>query len=70
MEILKDLEDKINAAGEQLDSLRKQNRSLTAKVKKLEAELSESAGAGDWQGERDQIRGRVAKLTADLEALL
>lgn len=70
MEILKDLEDKIRAAGEQLDTLRKQNRSLKTKVKKLEAELAESAGSGDWQGERDEIRGRVAKLTADLEALL
>lgn len=70
MEILKDLEDKIRAAGEQLASLRKQNSGLKGKVKKLEAELAESSQGGDWQGERDEIRNRVAKLTADLEALL
>lgn len=70
MDILKELEDKVRAASEQLATLRKQNSGLKTKVKKLEAELAESAEGGDWQGERDEIRGRVAKLTADLEALL
>jgi len=70
MEILKDLEDKIRAAGEQLDALRKQNRSLKTKVKKLEAELAESGGSAAWESERAEIRDRVGKLTSDLEALL
>jgi peptidoglycan hydrolase CwlO-like protein len=70
MEILKELEEKVKAAGEQLDALRKQNRSLKTKVKKLEAEVAESAGSSEWQGERDAIRERVTKLAGDLESLL
>ena len=70
MEALKELETKVRAVGDQLESLRKQNRGLKTKLKKLEAELAEFADGDGWKKERTEIRDRVARLTEDLEALL
>ncbi len=70
MDALKDLAEKVSAAGQELQALRKQNRGLKTKVKKLEAELAGSSNGDGWQREREEIRQRVVKLTDGLEALL
>jgi predicted RNase H-like nuclease (RuvC/YqgF family) len=71
---LADLEKKVDKAAAELASLRKQNKSQAAKIKKLEDQLAEAAGgaasAADWDQERDEIRKRVEKLSAGLEKLL
>lgn len=70
MDVLKSLEQQVRAAGEQLEGLRKQNRQLTTKVKKLEAVAADSAEGAAWREERSEIRERVTKLTSTLESLL
>lgn len=70
MDFLKDLEEKVGAACEQLEALRKQNRGLKTKVKKLESELGESSAGGDWLEERDEVRKRVSELARGLETLV
>ncbi len=70
MDALKDLEEKVTAACEQLEALRKQNRGLKTRIKKLESELAESSDGGGWREERDEVHKRVAKLAASLESLL
>ena len=70
MDPLKDLEEKVGAACKELEALRKQNRGLKTKVKKLESELAESAEGGAWREERDEVHERVSKLAASLESLL
>ncbi len=70
MDALKELEEKISAAGEQLQALRKQNRGLKTKVKKLENELSSSSNGEGWQEERADIHQRVTRLVQGLEQLL
>jgi predicted RNase H-like nuclease (RuvC/YqgF family) len=71
---LADLEKKVDKAAAELASLRKQNKSQAAKIKKLEDQLAEAASgaasAADWDQERDEIRKRVEKLSAGLEKLL
>ena len=70
MDPLKDLEEKVGAACRELEALRKQNRGLKSKVKKLESELAESADDESWKEERNEVQKRVAKLAASLESLL
>ena len=70
MDALKDLAEKVGAAGRELQALRKQNRGLKTKVKKLEAELAEGSNGDGWRKERAEIRKRVVKLSDGLEALL
>lgn len=70
MDPLQDLEEKVGAACRQIEALRKQNRGLKTRVKKLESELAESSEGGDWRKERAEVHERVAKLAAGLESLL
>lgn len=72
MEWLSELEAQVRAAAADLAALRKQNRTLKAKVKKLEARLAEAGGEGGpgWEKERGEVRRRVEKLADGLEKLL
>lgn len=64
---LDQLEEKVHAAVEQIESLRKENRKLATRVEELESASSESEG---WDEERQEIRERVETLTERLESLL
>lgn len=71
---LADLEKRVDKAAAELASLRKQNKSQAAKIKKLEDQLADAASgaasAAGWDEERDEIRKRIEKLSAGLEKLL
>jgi cell division protein FtsB len=71
---LSDLEQKVQAVAEELESLRKENRSQKTHIKRLQEQLSQAAkagpSAGDWKQERAQIRQRVERLASGLEKLL
>ncbi len=69
MDGLKDLEQKVSAACERLEALRKQNRTLKTKVNKLESELAGGV-AGGWREEREEVRKRVSQLARGLEGLV
>ena len=72
MEWLKELEDQVRRATGEIAALRKQNRSLTSRVKRLkrEAQSTDEAAAGDWEDERAEIRRRAEQIAATLETLL
>lgn len=72
MDWLKDLEQKVRAVSKDLTALRKQNRTLKARVKKLESELGRREGGddGDWAAEREEVRRRVGRLAEELERLV
>ncbi len=72
MDWLKDLEQRVRAAAKDLSALRKQNRTLKARVKKLETEISlrEEGGDGNWPAEREEVRRRVDRLADELERLV
>ena len=74
MEWIVALEAQIEEARRVVSSLRDDNRSLKAKVRRLESKLASardaSSSQGDWAKEREQIRRRVDRLTAHLEQLL
>ena len=69
---LADLEAKTRAAAKRVGDLRKENRTLKNRLRKLEAELTEtdSGAAEKWARERDGIRCRVGRLADQLEKLL
>ena len=68
MEWLKELEDQVRRATGEIAALRKQNRSLTSRVKRLkrEAQATDEAAAGDWEDERAEIRRRAEQIAASL----
>ncbi len=66
----KEREEKVVAACAELEALRKQNRGLKTRVKKLESELAQGDGAGGWVEEREEVRKRVSKLAQGLETLV
>ena len=74
MKWLSDLEQKVQAATDELKSLRKENRAQKTKIKQLQTQLSETKSAGKsastWEKEREAIRQRVEKLADGLEELL
>lgn len=72
-EWLRDIEQKVDAAAKDLINLRRSEKSLKAKVRRLERALKESqsesqAGQG-WKKSQTLIRGRVENLIAGLERL-
>ena len=71
---LGDLESKVQAAVDELQTVRKENTSQKKKIADLEKKLTkaEAAGesSGDWEKERDEIKKRVEKLATGLEKLL
>jgi 50S ribosomal subunit-associated GTPase HflX len=72
MEFMKELEEKISQVATELAELRKKNRTLVAKVKRLERQAKESSAEGegdDWSRERDEVKRRVSQLATTLESL-
>jgi predicted nucleic acid-binding Zn-ribbon protein len=72
MEWMKELEEKISQVATELAELRKKNRTLVAKVKRLERQAKErpaEGGGGDWSRERAEVRRRVSQLATTLESL-
>lgn len=71
---LGELEDKVAAAAKQLKALRKENRTIKTRLKKLQRELLEvdgaTEGADTWRRERQQVQRRLEKLVESLEQLL
>ena len=71
---LGELEDKVEIAAKQLKALRKENRTIKTRLKKLQRELLEadgaSEGADSWPRERQRVQRRLAKLADSLEQLL
>lgn len=78
IEWLDELETRVREASERLGELREENRELQARVDELETRLDAAAASGDtavtvsgdWEKERDEIRGRVERLSRQLEGLL
>jgi len=71
---LADFEKKVETAVAELQKLRKENASQKTRIDKLEKELAaaqdESKTASGWETEREDVRQRVEKLSAELEELL
>jgi len=71
---LGELEDKVDTAPKQLKALRKENRTIKSRLKKLQRELlvadGATEGADSWPRERQQVQRRLAKLADSLEQLL
>ena len=71
---LENLEKQVQAATEEIEALRKENRTCRTKVKQLEQKLTDARradqSAGDWEKERQAVRDRVEKLATSLEKLL
>lgn len=66
------LENRVRQAAEALAAVREQNRDLRKQVETLEraTQGGGESDVGDWEVERQEIRRRVEKLVAGLEALL
>ena len=71
---LADFEKKVETAVAELQKLRKENASQKTRIDNLEKELAaahdESKTASGWETEREDVRQRVEKLSAELEELL
>jgi BMFP domain-containing protein YqiC len=69
---LRVLEEKVHAAAGRILELREENAGLRRRIEELEARLAAPAsdGADRWTEEREEIRGRVARLVEHLEELL
>lgn len=71
---LRDLEERVEQAGERLRSLRQENAELRARIEELEAEVAEASAsdpdAAAWVDERTEIQERVQELVSHLEGLL
>ena len=69
---LQALEEKVHAAAGRIRELREENASLQRKIEELEARLAApvSGEATGWAEEREEIRGRVARLVEHLEGLV
>jgi chromosome segregation ATPase len=72
MDWIKALEQKVSAVTREMADLRKKNRSLVAKVGRLEREAREKPEGeeNEWEAEKKEIRTRVERLAGDLESLL
>ena len=69
-EWLEALEERVRDATARLTVLTAENARLAKKVEELEGRSEGEGGAETWRQEREEIRGRVEKLTATLEGLL
>jgi hypothetical protein len=70
MEWLESLEARVREASERLRELSRENARLAARVEELEGGADPDEAATAWRQERDEIRGRVERLTESLESLL
>jgi hypothetical protein len=69
---LQALEEKVHAAAGRILELRDENTRLRQKIEELEERLAtptDDGAAETWVEEREEIRGRVARLVEHLEGL-
>lgn len=67
------LEAKVHAAAGRIRELRDENAMLRRRIQELEGQLAtvpSSEEANRWVEERQEIRGRVARLVEHLEGLM
>lgn len=67
------LEEKVHAAAGRIRELRDENAVLRRRIQELEGQLAtvpSSEEANRWVEERQEIRGRVARLVEHLEGLM
>ena len=71
---LTDFEKKVESAVAELQKLRKENASQKTPIQALQKDLKTAQAAGasasGWEAEREDVRKRVEKLSAELEKLL
>ncbi len=71
---LNNLDKQVQAAAEEIEALRKENRTCKTMIKQLEQKLADARAAdseaGEWEKERRAVRERVEKLAESLEKLL
>lgn len=71
---LQALEEKVHAAAGRIRELREENANLRRRIQEMEEQLavvpSSSEDANRWVEERQEIRGRVARLVEHLEELM
>lgn len=73
MDWLKPLEEKVAQARAALDDLRKENRTLRSKLRRLEQKKGgsgEASGNPAWEEERREVRRRVESLVDKLAKLV
>ncbi|MCH9649908.1 MAG: cell division protein ZapB [Deltaproteobacteria bacterium] len=73
MDWLDTLEERVREAAAEIERLREENVSLSARLAELEEQLQSAQAEGDsegWEEERQAIRQRVEKLASSLESLL
>ncbi len=71
-EWLQELEQRVAAAIQEIERLRRENKSLKAQAERLTQQVGEAkggGGSGAWEKERSAIRQRVEKLVQGLERL-
>lgn len=68
--MLEDLERKVEAAAKTIDRLKRENKTLKNRVKKLEAVSGKGSKAATWAKERDVVQKRLSKLAGRLDDLL
>ena len=71
---LTDFEKKVESAVAELQMLRKENAAQKTQIQTLQKDLKAAQAAGasasGWESEREDVRKRVEKLSAELEKLL
>lgn len=67
MDVLDDLERKVEAAAKTIERLGRENKSLKAKLKKAGGD---GAGKASWTKERRVVQQRLGKLAEHLDELL
>ena len=71
---LTDFEKKVESAVAELQKLRKENAAQKTQIQTLQKDLkaaqASGASASGWETEREDVRKRVEKLSAELEKLL
>lgn len=71
---LQALEEKVHTAARRIRELKEENATLHRRVEELEQRLAEAPASDDaaarWAEEREEIRGRVARLVEHLDGLL
>jgi predicted nucleic acid-binding Zn-ribbon protein len=72
MDWLKPLEEQIAAVRGTLEELRKENRTLRSKLRRLEQKKGsgDAAEGSGWEKERSEVRRRVASLVHKLEKMV
>lgn len=67
------LEEKVHAAAGRIRALREENAALRLRIQEMEEQLATASSSDEahrWVEEKQEIRGRVARLVEHLEELM